>query len=116
MAHVRSTPESGHVRCNYGCPLCAKSRQSACEVLPIQRFAKTHLNNQFLPAFAVVSLSITSLTLKLAGFVRGGKSLKLSSHCPTKACAGTSKNIRWAVQSAYSMLSGPRSNGSARKL
>ena len=26
--HVRFTPESGHVRCNWGCPLCAKSRHS----------------------------------------------------------------------------------------
>ncbi|MGB9271873.1 MAG: hypothetical protein WCB74_22035, partial [Pseudolabrys sp.] len=23
--HVRFTPESGHVRCNSGCPLCANS-------------------------------------------------------------------------------------------
>jgi len=33
-----------------------------------------------LAALAVESFSITSLTLKLAGFVRGGNSLKLSSH------------------------------------
>ena len=45
---------------------------------PTPPFAVRH---QFLFALAVVSFSITSLTLKLAVFVRGGNSLKLSSHC-----------------------------------
>ena len=28
--HVRFTPESRHVRCNWGCPLCAKSELMHC--------------------------------------------------------------------------------------
>jgi hypothetical protein len=29
LTHVRFSPESGHVRCNWGCPLWAKSGQIA---------------------------------------------------------------------------------------
>src|SRR5262249_29690169 len=53
---------------------------------------------------------------KLAGLVRGGKSLKLSMHFATMACAGTSRNDRCACQLPYNMLSVPRSNGSDRTL
>jgi hypothetical protein len=32
---------------------------------------------------------MTSLTVKLAALARGGKSLELAIHLPTRACAGT---------------------------
>jgi len=41
----------------------------------------------------------TSSTLKLEGFWRGGKSLKVSMNCATNAWAGTIRNARWIVQS-----------------
>jgi hypothetical protein len=46
-----------------------------------------------LPA-ASVSFSITWSRLKLAGFCRGGNSLKLASQLATYACAGTSRKTR----------------------
>jgi hypothetical protein len=49
---------------------------------------------QFLFAPDAVSLSITSPIVKLAGLVRGGKSLKLSMYFATAACAGTIMNAR----------------------
>lgn len=42
---------------------------------------------------------ITSSRLKLAGFWRGGNSLKLLSHCAAAAWAGTRRNDRLACQS-----------------
>src|SRR5262249_30053633 len=41
----------------------------------------------------------TSSTLKLEGFCRGGKSLKVATNCATNACAGTSRNARWSTKS-----------------
>lgn len=38
-----------------------------------------------------VSLSITSLIVKLAAFWRGGYSLNVSRNCPTYVCIGTSR-------------------------
>jgi hypothetical protein len=40
------------------------------------------------------SFFITSSTLKLDGYCRGGNSLKLEIHFATKACAGPSTNMR----------------------
>ena len=44
-----------------------------------------HLARQFLSGVAVWIFSITSLTVKLAAFVRDGKSLKLSTYRATTA-------------------------------
>lgn len=60
--------------------------------------SQTARRRQSLVAFVWI-WSIASLTEKLAALARGGKSLKLSSHFATKACAGTSMNIRCADQS-----------------
>ena len=35
--HVRSTPDSGHVRCNLGCPLCANNGHQLCSDASISR-------------------------------------------------------------------------------
>ena len=40
---------------------------------------------------AAVICAITWSSEKLAGFMRGGNSLKLVSHRATKVCAGTSR-------------------------
>src|SRR6266850_6199723 len=53
----------------------------------------------YLPDELVSSFRITSSMLKLAGFWRGGNSLKLEIHLPTKTCAGTSRKTRRACQS-----------------
>jgi hypothetical protein len=45
-------------------------------------------------ALGAVIFSMTESRLKLAGFWRGGNSLKLEIHCPTIAWAGTSRNAR----------------------
>ena len=56
--------------------------------------------HQFRACPAAMIFAIASLTVKLAGLLRGGKSLKLSNHCATKACAGTRMNVRCVNQSA----------------
>jgi hypothetical protein len=55
---------------------------------------------QLLPGAGLVSLSIASPMLKLPGFWRGGKSLKLVSQLPMKAWAGTSTKARSMRQRA----------------
>src|SRR5262249_48509910 len=49
-----------------------------------------------LPRGPSSSFFITSSMLKLAGFCRGGNSLKLEIHLATYACAGTSRKARCA--------------------
>src|SRR5262249_14844428 len=63
-----------------------------------------------------VICSITSSRLNLAGFCRIGNSLKLWSHCPTITWDGTRRNAWSTFHLLYSNDSGPRSNGSARRL
>src|SRR5262249_50713635 len=77
--------------------------------------ARGHLGWRYCP-FGADSCSITRSRLKLAGFCRIGNSLKVCSHCPTIACAGTSRNARSAFHWEYLKDSGPRSNGSASRL
>ena len=64
------------------------------------RHGEWHVRAQpFWPGIAVVILSMTSLTVKLAALARGGNSLKLSRYFATMACAGTNMNLRCADQS-----------------
>ncbi len=74
------------------------ARRELCDAGFAVASSRVKLIHQSLGAFALIC-SIASLTEKLAALARGGKSLKLSSHFATNACAGTNMNIRCADQS-----------------
>jgi len=84
-------------RIRLGKPLPEFFRQAEQRHQPVADAAGSLRDVQFFPCSE--SFFITSSMLKLAGFCRGGNSLKLEIHLATKAWAGTMANIRCAAQS-----------------